>query len=262
MGAVSLFLPDWDETFRPSRGEGQGRRARSALAAALVHALLGYALVAGLGYPPILAVDEPLKLFDVLPEPVPPPAAAEAPAPRVRPDRPEGAAAPPNLEARPKPIVAPTPRIRIEIAEQLGAAPIAGTGPDSSAGASAMSGPGTGAGGAGSGTGSGGAGRGTGSGGGIAAPARHVAGRLHDPDYPRGAYRDRVEGEVTARLTVGADGRVTRCVVTRSSGHAELDSATCRLIERRFRYEPARNADGDPVVSEVGWRQSWWLEPR
>ena len=157
--------------------------------------------------------------------------------------------------------MAPTPRIRIEAARQIGAAPIAGTGPDISAGASAQPGPGTGAGGVGTGTGSGGTGTGTGRGG-IATRARHVSGRIDDRDYPRTAYRDRTEGVVSARLTIATDGRVSRCVVTRSSGNAELDETTCRLIERRFRYEPARDAAGKVVVSEMGWRQSWWLEPR
>jgi protein TonB len=61
---------------------------------------------------------------------------------------------------------------------------------------------------------------------------------------------------------VGIDGRVTRCRVTRTSGNAELDTTTCQLIERRFRYMPARDRDGNPVVSDVGWRQTWWLESR
>ena len=257
MAVASLTLPLWSREAWPAPAHRD--RLRSAIGVAAVHALLGYALVAGLGVTWPIAIAEPLKLFNVAVEP-PPPEIAQ-PAPQVKADRPQGAAAPPNLEARPKPIVAPTPRIRLEVAQQIGAAPIAGEGPDASAGASPVAGPGTGAGGAGTGTGSGGAGTGTGSGG-IAVRARHIRGRIDDGDYPRTAYRERIAGSVTARLTVATDGRVTRCVVTRSSGHAELDATTCRLIERRFRYEPARNAAGTAVVSEVGWRQSWWLEPR
>jgi protein TonB len=259
VSAASLSLPVWNAGPWPAQRASHRDRFQSAIGVAIVHALIGYALVTGLGFTRPLALDEPLKLFNI--PLVPPPPAAPEPAPRIKADRPEGAAAPPNLEARPRPVVAPTPRIRIEVAQQIGAAPVAGTGPDNSAGASTRAGPGTGAGGAGTGTGSGGAGPGTGSGG-IVTPARHVSGQIDDRDYPRTAYRDRSEGVVTARLTVATDGRVSRCVVTRSSGSAELDEATCRLIERRFRYEPARDAAGKAVVSDMGWRQTWWLERR
>ena len=259
MSVASLSLPVWNAGPWPAQRESHRDRLRSAIGVAIVHGLIGYALVAGLGFTRPVAFDEPLKLFNI--PLVPPPPATPEPAPRIKADRPEGAAAAANLEARPRPVVAPTPRIRIEVARQIGAAPVAGTGPDTSAGASARPGPGTGAGGAGIGRGSGGSGTGPGSGG-IAARARYVSGRIDDRDYPRAAYRDRTQGVVTARLTVATDGRVSRCVVTRSSGNAELDETTCRLIERRFRYEPARDAEGRPVVSDMGWRQSWWLEPR
>ncbi|MCA1749419.1 MAG: energy transducer TonB, partial [Sphingomonadales bacterium] len=49
------------------------------------------------------------------------------------------------------------------------------------------------------------------------------------------------------------------CVVVESSGNADLDSATCRMIRQRFRYAPARNAAGEPVADRRGWRQSWCL---
>ena len=264
VSAASLSLPVWTAGVWRDERAAHGQRLRSAIGVVLVHGLIGYALVAGLGYRPVVVIDERLKVFDVAPEPPPPPPPTEeAPAPQARAERAEGAAAPPNLEARPKPFVVPPPRIRLEIAEQLGAAPIAGAGPDLSAGAAATPGDGTGAGGAGTGTGAGRAGSGTGgSGGGIAIPARHVRGRIDEDDYPRSAYRERAGGSVTARLTVGMDGRVTRCTVTRSSGHAGIDATTCGLIERRFRYEPARDRNGRPVASDVGWRQTWWLEPR
>jgi periplasmic protein TonB len=46
-----------------------------------------------------------------------------------------------------------------------------------------------------------------------------------------------------------------------SSGHPELDATTCRLIERRFRFEPARDAHGDLTEDIKAWQQIWWLEP-
>jgi protein TonB len=69
-------------------------------------------------------------------------------------------------------------------------------------------------------------------------------------------------GAVEVRFTIEASGRVSGCRVTRPSGDASLDLTTCELIEERFRFKPATNAAGEPVASQYGWRQSWWLERR
>jgi protein TonB len=88
-----------------------------------------------------------------------------------------------------------------------------------------------------------------------------LSGAIGDRDYPRAARAARDEGIAVVRFTVGADGRARDCRVATSSGHAELDAVTCRLIEARFRYAPARDAAGQPVAEERGWRQRWWIEP-
>jgi len=62
------------------------------------------------------------------------------------------------------------------------------------------------------------------------------------------------------RYFVNVDGRVSGCVVTRSSGNAVLDETTCRLIEQRYRYDPSRDADGRPVRSIIVVSQDWVLE--
>ena len=235
-------------------------RIRSAIGVAVCHALLGYALITGLAPGGVARAGDALKLFDVSAEPPPPPRRDPAPA-EAAPD-PEGAAAPPNLAARPAPVVAPPPKIPLDLPTPVAAAPSPGPGTDASAGASDRAGPGSGSDGRGAGTGSGRAGGGAGGGGGLAARPRLVAGRILDSDYPRRASEARIGGTVIVRFTVGADGRPGGCAVARSSGHADLDAATCRLIERRFRYRPARDAQGRPVPAEMGWKQSWWQEPR
>lgn len=234
-------------------------RLKSALGVAALHAALGYAFVAGLGFELPATVDSHLKLFDV--RALPPPPVTQADPDSERTPDPEGAAAPPNLKADPAPIVAPKPELVIPIPPPVVAAPIAGTGPAPSAGASDRPGPGTGAGGEGTGTGSGRFGSGTG-GGGAATPARQIAGRIVDSDYPRAARRARDEGRVRVHFTVATNGRATDCRVVMSSGHPELDTTTCRLIEGRYRFEPARDARGQPVPETKGWEQVWWLEGR
>ena len=54
-------------------------RIKSAVVVAAFHALLGYALLAGLGFDVPAQVSERLKLFDAVEEPPPPPAGFASP---------------------------------------------------------------------------------------------------------------------------------------------------------------------------------------
>ncbi|WP_109808525.1 energy transducer TonB [Sphingosinithalassobacter portus] len=234
---------------------------RARIAGALIAGAVGAALLAmiwlGLAVRISLPVTDSLALFEVQP-PAPPPPEQATPVRKPSTAR-EGEAAPPALRARPRPVVAPTPRVQ-PLPPPRTAPPVAAEGSEDSAGASDRPGPGTGAAGVGAGLGSGGSGTGTGSG--IAVAARRVRGAISPRDYPRQASRDGITGSVTVHLDVDARGRVTACSVARSSGSALLDSTTCRLAVARFRYQPARDAQGQPVPTIAGYRQDWWLEPR
>jgi protein TonB len=80
----------------------------------------------------------------------------------------------------------------------------------------------------------------------------------NDRDYPPAALRREEQGTVRASFTIGTDGRVTNCTIVQSSGSTALDSTTCRIIQSRFRYDPARDAFGNPVsetrTQPVSWR--------
>lgn len=235
------------------RGDG---RIGSVAGVAAIHAVLGYALIVGLGVQASRAATEGLKLFNInVPAPAPEPVPESAPSQAA-----EGAASPPNLKAEASPVVAPEPKIRLQSPPTITAAPRPALGMDRSAGAADVAGPGTGAGGLGHGTGSGAAGDGAGAG--LASGAELIKGRIRNSDYPRSAARAQAEGTVVAKYTVGTDGRPRGCSVIRTSGNAELDATTCRLIEKRFRYRPARDAQGRAVPEVKGWKQVWWLEPR
>lgn len=166
-----------------------------------------------------------------------------------------GKASAANKHAKAAPVFAPKAKPP-PIVPPVVAAPRPGTGSDASAGATPNPGPGSGAGGRSDGTGAGGTGSGTGGG----TKAVWRSGTIRDRDYPREASRAKAGGEVEVRFTIEARGRVSGCRVTRSSGDASLDQTTCRLIEDRFRFKPATNGAGEPVASQYGWRQSWWLE--
>lgn len=94
-----------------------------------------------------------------------------------------------------------------------------------------------------------------------ASGARLTRGAFHNErDYPSRARSRGEQGTVRVSFTIGVDGRVTNCTIAGSSGSSALDSTTCRILERRFRYEPARDARGMPVPQTRTQSVSWVLE--
>ncbi len=88
---------------------------------------------------------------------------------------------------------------------------------------------------------------------------RWLKGNIKDKDYPRDLAQAGIGGTVWVRFAVETNGHATNCAVTRSSGHAELDEATCRVIEQRYRYKPAADRSGRPVRSWQTERQYWHI---
>ena len=77
--------------------------------------------------------------------------------------------------------------------------------------------------------------------------------------YPPAAARRGESGLVRYRLFVDTAGRVERCAITLSSGHAGLDSDTCALLVRRARFVPARDVDGSAMAWEHDGAVRWTL---
>lgn len=76
-------------------------------------------------------------------------------------------------------------------------------------------------------------------------------------DYPTRALREEREGTTGFRVTVGADGRVTDCQVTSSSGSPDLDEAACANVRRRARFNPATDGEGNPTTGTYSNRVRW-----
>lgn len=87
----------------------------------------------------------------------------------------------------------------------------------------------------------------------------NLGGLLRNDDYPAAARAAREEGMVDFTLDVGANGRVTGCTITRSSGSAILDSTTCRLMRSRARFTPATDANGATVPDKLAGKIVWRL---
>lgn len=72
---------------------------------------------------------------------------------------------------------------------------------------------------------------------------------ITNDDYPPAALRAREQGTVVMDLRIDRLGRVENCEVSGSSGSALLDKASCSLVQRRARYTPATDENGDPTSS-------------
>ena len=84
-----------------------------------------------------------------------------------------------------------------------------------------------------------------------------------EADYPQGATRN---GDVGIAVDVDAAGRPVGCETVKRSGIAAYDSATCRLVTARARFDPALDAGGTKVAGRytgtVKWMPPvWQAEP-
>ena len=78
-------------------------------------------------------------------------------------------------------------------------------------------------------------------------------------DYPSRMLRMEVEGKTAFRVIVNDSGRVSHCEITESSGATMLDEATCRLITRRARFNPATDRRGTLVEGAYSSAVRWQI---
>jgi protein TonB len=205
-------------------------RLVSVIIVILLHAFLGYALVTGLAYDAVLAIKEKMTVVDVKEE--------EPPEEEEPPPEPEKQIEPPVVS--PPPLVktvTPPPTITT-VQNPPPSAPIVPT-------AAPPAPP--------------------------APPPPPVARRpnpipkgnpgnwANTNDYPSRALQQEREGTTGFRVTVGANGRVADCQITSSSGHPDLDQATCTNVTRRARFDPALDGSGNPTTGSYSNRVRWQI---
>jgi protein TonB len=218
-------------------------RAIGAAGAIAINALLVLGLLSlSSGIVPLKSVPG-LVAFDVSRPP---------PAPPLRKRKPAGATAPTSrgVTKAPSPPKPPRP-----LPKATPAQPSVDAGSQSASGTGTAAGSGAGQGGQGTDSGSGAGGSGTGTG--VATPPIHIAGALTDADYARTSHPRGAEGTVYIAFRVRADGSVDQCSVTRSSGYPAIDAATCRLVEQRFRFRPARDSSGQTIDYTLNTDFTW-----
>ncbi|MEA3262474.1 MAG: energy transducer TonB [Pseudomonadota bacterium] len=206
--------------------EMSGNRIASFVVVALLHVVVGYALVTGLAYEAVQQVVKKVTTVDIKKEepkkePPPPPKKAAAPPPIVAPPpkinvnvtpppvqtvvTPPPAAPVVPIIAPPAPVAPPPPRVQPK----------------------------------------------------QPTPKGNPANWATTNDYPTRALREEREGTTSFRVTVGPDGRVTGCSVTSSSGSPDLDEATCSNVTRRARFNPATDGEGQPTSGSYSNRVRW-----
>jgi protein TonB len=79
------------------------------------------------------------------------------------------------------------------------------------------------------------------------APTATTSHQVTADDYPPVSIRLQEQGKVAIKYTIAADGSVTDCAVTTTSGKPRLDDAACTMVRKRWKFKPATQ-DGKPVA--------------
>ena len=78
-------------------------------------------------------------------------------------------------------------------------------------------------------------------------------------DYPALALREQREGITAFTVDVSVDGRVIKCTITSSSGHADLDKVTCDNVTARAQFYPGKDKNGVATTGSYSNRVRWQI---
>ncbi len=79
-------------------------------------------------------------------------------------------------------------------------------------------------------------------------------------DYPISAKIARREGVTGFQLIISESGEPTDCLITRSSGYAELDIQTCDSLLARAVFTPATGSEGQNMEDTYNSAVQWVLK--
>lgn len=86
------------------------------------------------------------------------------------------------------------------------------------------------------------------------APKSDPGNWVRTSDYPTDLMYRGAQGLVQFRLSVDADGAPTQCHIQKSTRPEGFDNAVCDALMRRASFEPALDANGQPIASY--WRNT------
>lgn len=212
-----------------------GSKVTSIIIVGLIHLVVGYFLVTGLAYEAVKKAIDRVTTVDIeepKPEETPPPPPEKpdmAPPPIVAPPPPINIApAPPQVQTQPV-IPPPAPvAVRVPPPAPVGPPPPPPPPPPKFQPKSAE-------------------------------PRNAPGSWVTDADYRSSWVNRDYAGTASFSLQVGADGKVTACSVTGGSAPQELKDATCSLIQRRARFKPATDGNGQPTSGSYSSTVRWQL---
>ncbi|MFN3370012.1 MAG: energy transducer TonB [Sphingomonadaceae bacterium] len=211
--------------------EGLSKRTWYAIiAVAILHILLGYAIVTGLAIKAVKVITGPLETVNIE-EPAPPPEEAPPPPPQLEDIPPY--VPPPDVvieQAAPPP---PTISVQQQV-QQTAPVVVAPPAPPPAPPAPPAIAP---------------------------TPPQPIARTfaVSEEDYPDASRRAGEEGVTGVRVVVGTNGQVKSCEVVRSSGFNRLDERACQIAQRRWRFKPATE-NGQPVEATITRNYRWQLQ--
>ncbi len=202
-------------------------RVTALIIVALIHVVLAYALITGLAYSAAQQIIKRVTTVDIKkdepkkPPPPPPPPKNLPPPPVAPPVKINVAVTPPQIQT----VVTPPPPAPVIVLPPPPSAPPAPPPPRFTAKGATPRG----------------------------SPGEWVT----TDDYPARALREERAGTTRFHMEVGPDGRATSCSVTSSSGSPDLDEATCTYAQRRARFNPATDGDGNKTTGSYNGSVRW-----
>ncbi len=93
----------------------------------------------------------------------------------------------------------------------------------------------------------------------VAVPRNDPSRWVTDDDYKGRWALENMSGTARFKLEIAANGKVSDCRITKSTGHEALDRATCQLIAKRARFKPAKDDQGNPAAGSYSSAIRWEL---
>lgn len=81
--------------------------------------------------------------------------------------------------------------------------------------------------------------------------------RLLPEDFPKSALEEKRYGTAKIELAVASNGALTSCNIVESSGHADLDDASCKVATTRTTFSPALDLLGKPTEGRIRTKLDW-----
>lgn len=204
-----------------------GNKITALIVVAILHVVVGYALVTGLAYSAFKKIKEVTTAVKIDPEKTPPP--PPPPPPKDAPPPPPIVAPPPAINI---PVTVPNTVTAVAEAPPPAPAPVVVLPPPPAAPPPAPPPPTPGT------------------------PKGRPGEWVTTNDYPSRALREEREGVTGFKLDYDATGKPTNCTIVRSSGSSDLDDATCQNLMRRARFKPGTQ-NGQPVGASYSSSVRW-----